>query len=195
MREPSLDVITGPMFSGKSTELLRRLNICSALGFTTLYINCNLDTRDDEDFSTHNPTIKSIGKLTSVKLDNELTIDSVRDSIDINEFNVIGIDEAQMFTGLKDTVLTLVETYHKKVIVAGLNGDFRRQKWGEIIDLIPYCEDITKLNSVCSFCSRIKNTLVDAPFTKRLTSSKETLLVGDNDNYAAVCRNCYFIKK
>ena len=195
MRQSSLDIITGPMFSGKSTELLRRLNICSELGFSTLYINCSLDTREEGGFSTHNPSIKSIGNLTSIKLDKELTIEYIKDSIILEKFNVIGIDEAQMFSGLKNIVLSLVDDYKKRVIVAGLNGDFRRQKWGEIPDLVSYCDNFTKLNSVCSICSKIKNELVDAPFTKRLTSSKETLLVGNDDKYAAVCRNCYFIKK
>ena len=192
MKLPSLDIITGPMFSGKSTELLRRLNIYSELGFSTLYINSNLDSRSDKNFSTHNPIIKSIGKISSVKLDSDLTMEDINKKIDFNNFKVIGIDEAQMFYNLKRFVIELIENYDKKVIVVGLNGDYERNKFGEILDLIPICDKLTKLNSVCSLCSKNKGKLVEAPFTKRIGDSKEKILIGGNASYHACCRKCYF---
>ena len=64
---PGIDLIIGPMFAGKSTELIRRLNIYSELGLKTLYINSSLDKRSDKVFSTHNPSICKIGKIEAKK--------------------------------------------------------------------------------------------------------------------------------
>ena len=191
MNDPSLEIIFGPMFSGKSTELLRRLNICSVLGFRTLYINSNLDERSDEDFSTHNPSIKSIGKMDSTKMDFDLSSEKINEKIGISSYSVIGIDEAQLFKNLETTVIELVEKYKVKVIIAGLSGDFRRKKFGEVIDLIPYADKVDKLNSMCPFCSKKNGMLVEAPFTKRLGNSRDTILIGGNTEYAATCRKCY----
>ena len=182
----------GPMFSGKSTELIRRLNIFSELNFPTLYINSKLDDRSNKDFSTHNPTIKSIGKIASIKLDRDFSMKLLQKNINLDTFNVIGIDEAQLFTGLEKVVIELVQKYNKKVIIAGLNGDYKREKFGEIIDLIPFADNVTKLNSVCSFCSEEKGQLVEAPFTKRMSNSVKTILIGGDSAYKAACRKCYY---
>ena len=63
--DPSIDLIIGPMYAGKTTELLRMLNLFVEFGLNTLYINSNVDTRSSMNFSTHNPTIKSVGKVDS----------------------------------------------------------------------------------------------------------------------------------
>ena len=188
----SLDIIMGPMFSGKSTELIRRLNIFSELNFPTLYINSKLDDRSSKDFSTHNPTIKSIGKIASIKLEHDFSIELLQKNIDLDTFNVIGIDEAQLFKGLEKVVIELVQKYNKKVIIAGLNGDYKREKFGEIIDLIPFADNVSKLNSVCSFCSVEKGQLIEAPFTKRMSDSIKTILIGGDSVYKAACRKCYY---
>ena len=70
---PGIDLIIGPMFAGKSTELIRRLNIYAELGLKTLYVNSSLDKRSDQVFSTHNPTIGKIGNIASKKVENLLS--------------------------------------------------------------------------------------------------------------------------
>ena len=92
---PTIDIIIGPMFAGKSTELIRRLNICAELGLKTLYVNSKLDGRSDKVFSTHNPTIGKIGKIDSKKVLDLL-------DIDFEQYDVIGIDEAQLFSEHKN---------------------------------------------------------------------------------------------
>ena len=82
----SLEIIIGSMFSGKSTELLRRLNICAEMDLRVLYLNHNFDSRGDKVFSTHNPIIGSIGKINACKVEK---IDCVKSE----NFDVIGIDE------------------------------------------------------------------------------------------------------
>jgi len=74
----------------------------------------------------------------------------------------------------------------KKVYVCGLDGDFERKKFGSILDLIPLCDKVTKLTSLCSLCK--DGTL--GIFSMRLTCDKEQTLVG-SDNYIPVCRMCY----
>ena len=123
---PGIDLIIGPMFAGKSTELIRRLNIYAELGLKTLYVNSSLDKRSDQVFSTHNPAIGKIGNIDSKKLENLF-------DVNFESYDVIGIDEGQMFSGLKNYVKNYADNYGKKLIVAGLNGDYLRQPFGEII--------------------------------------------------------------
>ena len=180
---PGIDLIIGPMFAGKSTELIRRLNISAELGLKTLYINSSLDKRSDKVFSTHNPSICKIGKIDAKKLENLF-------DMNFENYDVIGIDEAQMFSDLKNHVKNYADNYGKKLIIAGLNGDYLRQPFGEINDLIPHCDTITKLDPFCKLCAD-KKIISKAIFTKRITKSTKTLLIGGKESYLPVCRKCY----
>jgi thymidine kinase len=180
----SLELIIGPMFSGKSTELLRRLNIYAERDLKVLYVNSFLDTRTDKDFSTHNPTLKSVGKIKSKK------IKSLKEC-DYKSFDVLGIDEAQFIPDLYKDVIKLVEYYGKYVIVAGLDGDFNRNKFGEVLDLIPICDSVDKLFPFCKKCWETRKIVTKALFSKRITSGKDIIEVGAKDSYIPVCRNCY----
>ena len=181
--KPSLDVIIGPMYSGKSTELIRRLSIFAEMGFKVLYANSKIDNRSDKDFSTHSSFIKSLGKINSMKIEN---IDEIE-----NEYDVIGIDESQFFGNLKTFVTTFVETHNRKIIVTGLNGDYLRRPFGEVNDLIPLCDTITKLNPFCKLCIDRDRTVCNAIFTKRITCDTDIVLVGSKDMYIPTCRECY----
>ena len=183
---PTLDLIIGPMYSGKSTELIRRLTIFEKMNLKVLYINSKIDDRSDENFSTHSPILKSIGNISSRKVQK---LDELEDYI--NEYNVIGIDEAQFFDNLQDFVLDLVENKNKKVIIAGLSGDYKRDIFGDIISLIRYCDNITKLNPFCKICIENNNIIKPALFTKRITESDKVIVVGSQDTYIPTCRLCY----
>jgi len=182
----SIDLIIGPMFSGKTTELFRRLSICTDANFKVLYINSILDDRDLE-FSSHNETLKKNSKITFVKTNFLYEI-----AILANDFDVIGIDEAQFFPDIKYFSLNMCENHKKKLFISGLNGDFERHPFGQILDLVTYCDSITKLYSFCSICRKDKNLMIPALFTKRINvDSKVTILVGKSEYYIPVCRNCY----
>ncbi len=182
----SLELITGPMFSGKSTEILRRLLIDNAIGLRVLYINHSRDIRGSDQFSTHNPLYKErlSGKIKFLSTNNIKSV-SVLDNYD-----VIGIDEAQFFSDLVGTVSLWVDVYHKKVIVAGLTSDFQRCKFGKILDLEPLSDTFTKLHSYCQRCAKSKK-IVNALFTYRTAISKEQISVGGAESYMPVCRKCY----
>jgi thymidine kinase len=180
---PSINLIIGPMYSAKTTELLRRLSIYNDIGKRVIYVNTCIDDRTDTAFSTHN---KTIGKLPfdSVK------VEDLR-SIDVSYYDVVGIDEAQFFPNLKDIVLDWVEKRGKILVVAGLNGDFVRSPFGGILDLLPYCDGVVMLSPFCTSCIS-KGQMRSAHFTKRKRGvSGGVVLVGGKASYDPVCRDCY----
>jgi thymidine kinase len=182
---PSIDIIIGPMFSGKTTELHRRINICVDAGYKVVYINSNTDTRAD-DLSTHNTTLKKSEKITYLK-----TVNLVDVIDECKKADIIGIDEAQFFPDLITFSKTMCESFMKKVIVSGLNGDFKREPFGQIISLITLCDTITKLNPFCMVCRKEHFTMTPALFSKRLVKSDSVVLVGGNSEYIPVCRKCF----
>lgn len=185
----TLDLIMGPMYSGKSTELIRRLSIFSEMGLRVLYINSKIDTRSDDSFSTHSPVIQSLGKIVSHKVENLSEF-----SNDYGNYDVVGIDEGQFFKDLQGFVLKMVENYNIKVIVAGLNVDSDRKAFGDMISLVQYCDDITKLNPCCLQCSLKNKQLIPALFTKKITENTDRIIVGGKNEYIPVCRKCYLEK-
>jgi len=103
----------------------------------------------------------------------------------MKQADVILINEGQFFEDLYKVVVDLLKE-NKKVYVCGLDGDFERKKIGQILDLIPLCDKVTKLTSLCSIC----RDGTPGIFSMRLTDEKSQILVGV-DNYAPVCRNCF----
>jgi thymidine kinase len=187
-----LDIIIGPMFSGKTNYLLKELVVFSLMGTNVLYINHSMDNRSDKDFSTHNPILNNanLDTIKTIKTDDLYKLDKNL----FDEFIVIAIDEAQFFHGLKQFVLDLVENKGKRVIVAGLNGDFNRETFGEITTLISYCDRITKLSSFCKKCAQNKK-IKDAHFSYRICENKEKISIGGTDEYIPLCRECYLYEK
>lgn len=180
-----LDLIIGPMYSGKTNRLLNELILFATMGASVLYLNSDKDNRTDEPFSTHHPLVHSIGNIKGKK---------VNDLYDVYEecknVEIIGIDEAQFFPHLKKFVLDMVEKEGKRVIVTGLSGTFKREMFGEILQLIPYCDRLTKLNSLCMECAEHRK-IKDAHFSHRLTEENSEIVVGGKSKYVPLCRSCY----
>jgi thymidine kinase len=176
------------MYSGKTDYLLRELNIFSTMGAKVLYVNHSLDDRGDleNNFSSHNPCIGKVGLISSKK------VFDVQELLEVSkEYLVVGIDEAQFFVGLKEAVMELVEKHGKRVLVAGLSGNYRREPFGELIDLIPVCDRVTKLSSCCSLCAKAKK-IKQAHFSHRLSSEiKKDILIGAQEEYIPLCRECF----
>ena len=181
-----LDIMIGSMFSRKTTSLINELLICADLGLNVLYINHTFDNRSESHaFSPHHPFIvpKNYENIEFVSLE---SLKGVRKE----DYDVIGIDEAQFFDeSLIEFCKIHVETYKIHVIVTGLDSDFKREKFGHIIDLIPIADNITKLKSYCRDCGPKK---VEAIFSYKCSSnSKGQIDVGGKDKYKPLCRNCY----
>ncbi len=98
---------------------------------------------------------------------------------------VILINEGQFFEDLFEVVSDML-SHGKKVYVCGLDGDFERKKFGQLLDLVPLCDKVTKLTSLCSLCKNGTKGI----FSMRLTPEKEQTVVGSS-NYIPVCRSCY----
>ena len=187
----SLELISGPMFSGKTSEILRRLLIDAEIGFRVVYINHKIDTRSTGPFSTHNPLYKErLSGRTNIQFMGSDRLTGLQESV--LKYDVIGIDEAQFFPDLAKVIPHWVDIHHKKVIVAGLTGDFQRKKFGQLLDLEPMSDRYTKLKSYCQPCARSKRRkITDALFTHRIVASEATVQVGGAESYIPVCRECY----
>lgn len=182
-----LDLIWGPMFSGKTTEVLRRAFVEAEIGMKVLYINHSFDDRTDEPFSTHNPLYKE-RLSTHTHIDFLKTADL--NSVDVKGYDVIVIDEAQFFEDLALCVKLLVDLCRKHVIVCGLIGDYQRKTFGSISELLPLADSCTMLTSHCRECAKYK-IRTPAPFVHRFSGGDSKVEVGAGDKYIPVCRKCY----
>lgn len=186
-----LTVILGNMFSGKTTTLLKLLFNEAAIGLKVLYINHDRDKRSDQPFSTHNPLYKQrLNEMSNVKL---LSVKKITDVLsEIEKYDIIGIDESQFFDNLKEDVQFIVESLNKKVIVSGLSSDFKREKFGQILDLIPISDDIIHLKSYCKNCAdKEPKIITEAIFTHIKSKTNKQIQIGGIDKYIPVCRLCY----
>jgi thymidine kinase len=171
-----LEIIMGSMFSGKTSELIRRLKRHRVIGDKILVINSKKDTRNEGDvLQTHDKST-----FECVKTNNLMSVVSTKEYY---EAQVIAVDETQFFEGLRPFVEQAL-TDDKHVLLAGLDGDFRQQVFGELLELIPLADDVTKLKALCMEC--LDGTL--GPFTKRTVKNDNQELIGEADTYRAVCR-------
>jgi thymidine kinase len=191
-----LEIILGGMYAGKTSRLVEIYKQCVFCDISVTVINHSIDNRYDEELlSTHDhikiPCIKTerLFDIWTDNIDMDMThihdVYRIKDKFKVASSSVILINEGQFFPDLEEFVKILLKN-DKKVYVCGLDGDFERKKFGQILDLIPICDKVTKLTSLCSVC---KNG-TPGIFSKRITCEKEQTVVG-SDNYIPVCRKCY----
>ena len=176
-----LGLFIGSMFSGKTSKLTELHRKYTFIGKQVVTINFAGDTRYSADGMVSHDGIK-IPCIMS---------DCIRKTIDehtdeIGSADVILINEGQFFEDIYDSVVYLVETRNKRVYVAGLDGDFKREKFGKLLDLIPKCNEVVKLHAICAKC----RDGTPAIFSMRITAESDQVVIG-TDNYMAVCRSCY----
>ncbi|QHR82605.1 thymidine kinase [Brazilian porcupinepox virus 1] len=174
-----IHLIIGPMFSGKSSELIRLIRRYKLANYKCKVIKYNNDNR--------------YGNFNTLITHDSISIDAISTSllsdtiISMNDIDVIGIDEGQFF----DDIVTYSEymaNNGKIVIISALDGTYQRKPFGKVLELIPLSEKVTKLSAVCMSCFK------DASFSKRICDNKEIQLIGGNDKYKSVCRECFFKK-
>jgi len=190
-----LELILGPMFSGKTSRIVEIYKQCEFCNISVTVINHTIDNRyDDELLSTHDkvkiPCIKTerLSDVWTNSIDIEADLNTsprVQDKFKVGKSDVILINEGQFFEDLYEVVVEMLKR-DKKVYICGLDGDFERKRFGTILDLIPLCDKVTKLTSLCSLC---KNG-TPGIFSMRLTNETDQTVVG-SDNYIPVCRKCY----
>jgi thymidine kinase len=173
-----IEVIAGCMFSGKTEELIRRLRRAQIARQNVKIFKPKIDTR----FSDSSIVSHSEQSLPSVLID------------DINEVltlgkdaQVIGIDEAQFFSSDIIKVCNELANNGKRVIIAGLDQDFKGIPFEPMPQLLAIAEYITKTLAICVVCGN------PADKTQRKTISEERVIVGASDIYEARCRKCHYI--
>jgi len=171
-----LEIVVGPMFSGKTTHLINIYN--------QLYETCNIKVINYSGDTRYHSTMLSTHDKVMIPCVFTNLISDVCDESRLANIDVILINEGQFFPDLYETVYKLVETYKKRVYVCGLDGDFKRRKFGALLDLIPICDKVVKLASRCDACGN------NAIFSHRTTADNAQVLIG-SDIYVPLCRACY----
>jgi thymidine kinase len=188
----SLTLYVGPMFSGKSTHLLKDLTTFADVGMKVLYINSSLDNRNEKALSSHNSSYTSMSsKIVSIKCDLLQSLLLENSEIAPLDYNIIGIDEAQFFTDLIPFVLSCLKE-GKLVYVAGLDGNSNAMKFGDVLNLIPHATSVNKLLAICLDCKDEGKVFQNANYTYRIVSDSSEILIGDEHQYKPLCTYHYW---
>jgi len=171
-----ISLVCGPMFSGKTTEVIRRLERAHLAGKSVVFVRPPTDTRN---FITH--TRFAASWMEQVREDLA--------SLDAMAYDVIGVDEGQFQPNLRDFCLKY-SALGKHVIVSALHATSESEMFDPIVELIPHCEEIEKLNAVCTQCGSDFGN-----YTYYLSGKKTAkVVVGDGNDYTALCGECYRIR-
>jgi thymidine kinase len=164
------------MFSGKSEELIRRLRRAIIAKQRVQIFKPTIDSRSDAEIVSHSEM-----RMPSISIGSSAEL---RDKVD-HRTEVVGVDEAQFFDdGLIEAAQQLADQ-GKRVIIAGLDKDFRGLPFGPIPSLMAVAEDVTKTLAICVRCGSPANN------TQRLVESDELVVVGAQGVYEARCRRCF----
>ena len=172
----AIEVIAGSMFSGKTEELIRRLKRARIAKQSVEIFKPTVDIRYSEDeVVSHDEN-----SIRSTPVENSANILLLCGNVD-----VVGIDEAQFFDkGLVDVVIKLANM-GVRVIIAGLDMDFKGVPFGPIPGLMAVADDVTKVHAICVRCGNI------AQFSHRTSEQEQVVLLGEKDVYEPLCRRCY----
>ncbi len=193
----NLTIIFGPMFSGKTTRLIQELTkfmdvVHQKNSAKCLLLNHIFDNRNPEiGISSHGSSFKGISSLIEVKQVSCLK------NVNVEEYNVIGIDEAQFFEDL-EIVKEWVNS-GKNVIISGLIADAFMNPFGKLFTLVSFADNVIQCHSICAKCLEQHDRIITpdalsamkAAFTFRLDSSNSQIEVGAADKYIPVCRFHY----
>lgn len=171
-----IEVVVGSMFSGKTTELIRRLRLAKIAKQNVLVFKPKLDDR----FAT-----TEIVSRADVRLECR-TVEVASDIYgQAGEATVVGIDEAQFFDMELVRVCEALANAGRRVIVAGLDQDFRGEPFETVATLMAVAEFVDKVMAICVKCGNPANR------SQRIVSSSKRIVVGDTDTYEARCRKCF----
>lgn len=175
-RKGWIEVVCGSMFSGKTEELIRRLNRAKIANQKVEIFKPSVDIRYDEtDVVSHNQNSIHSTPVTS----------SLNILLMCGDANVIGIDEAQFFDNELVFVCEKLAEQGVRVIVAGLDMDYLGKPFGPMPALMAIAEYVTKVHAICMVCNDI------ATHTYRKSNDNNLVMLGELDSYEARCRFCF----
>lgn len=171
-----VELICGSMFSGKTEELIRRLNRALIAKQKVEIFKPKIDTRyDEKEVVSHDQ-----GRIRSTPVDFAEDILLLSGTCE-----VVGIDEAQFFDAEIVQVVNTLANQGKRVIIAGLDMDFSGKAFGPIPELMATAEYVTKVHAICVKCGGI------ASYSYRLSEGKQKVMLGEKDKYEPRCRRCF----
>ncbi|MCQ2307761.1 MAG: thymidine kinase [Bacteroidales bacterium] len=171
-----IEVVCGSMFSGKTEELIRRLNRARIAKLKVEIFKPGIDTRySEEDVVSHNANA-----VNSIPVENAQQI-----LFYANDVDVVGIDEAQFFGSELVDVCQQLANQGIRVIVAGLDMDFLGKPFGPMPDLMAIAEDVTKVHAICMRCGSL------AQYSYRTIAGDKLVVLGETESYEPLCRSCY----
>lgn len=171
-----IEVVCGSMFSGKTEELIRRLNRARIAKLKVEIFKPGIDTRySEEDVVSHNAN-----SVNSIPVENAQQI-----LFYANDVDVVGIDEAQFFGSELVDVCQQLANQGIRVIVAGLDMDFLGKPFGPMPDLMAIAEDVTKVHAICMRCGSL------AQYSHRTIAGDKLVVLGETESYEPLCRSCY----
>jgi len=174
----SVEVITGSMFSGKTEELIRRLRRAKFAGLRVEIFKPSVDKR----YSENRVVSHDDNSIVSTPVENASSILLLAGNVD-----VIGIDEAQFFDNSIVEVCNTLADSGVRVVVAGLDMDFKGKPFGPMPSLLAVAEYITKVHAICMRCGNL------AQYSFRKSEESQVVLLGEKDKYEPLCRYCYEI--
>jgi thymidine kinase len=176
-----LEVVLGPMFSGKSTYIHTAIHRRRAIGQRTLVIKPKLDTRHSvsNETATHDGIripCRSVAQLSEVS------------SCELTDVAFVVVEEAQFFTDLLPWILDMEGSCSdKSFLIIGLSGDSNRRPFGQMLDILPYADSIVHMNALCMRC----RNGTPAAFSHRRNDSTSQIAIGGEAEYETLCRRCY----
>lgn len=171
-----IEIICGSMFSGKTEELIRRLNRARIAKQRVEIFKPSIDTRYDEtNVVSHN---ENAIQSTPVQSSSQILLYA-------SEVDVVGIDEAQFFDDELVNVCNKLADSGIRVILAGLDMDFTGKPFGPIPALMATAEYVTKVHAICMRCGNL------AHYSHRMTADEKLVMLGETDTYEPLCRDCF----
>ena len=175
----SLEIVLGPMFSGKSSYALSYIRKQKAIQRNVVAVKPSIDSRysEEDEIVTHNQD-----KLPCLLWDSDIPVSPTRFML---QSDCIIVEEAQFFKGLP-TFCEYMLKIGKHLVLVGLDGDAHQQPFREILDCIPYANKVTKLSALCCHCK----DGTEAPYTRYKSNSNQNgsqVDVGGAEKYEAVC--------
>jgi thymidine kinase len=179
MSTGKIELILGPMFSGKTSELFRRLKRYKIAHKKCALIRYSRDNRYSSDKLFNHDKETLIIDLFSIS-------SFIDEEPDLISYDVIGIDEGQFIIDTP-SFSDRMANQGKIIIISALDGDFKRKGFGKFLnEIVPLCEEVIKLNSICHICQSEMGA-----FTQRTTDDQEIEKIGGLEMYKSTCRRCH----
>lgn len=178
-----IDVITGPMFSGKTEELIRRIHTAETAGLKVKVFKPQIESRNESEvnaIATHNKK----DSVAAMPVSSSIYI--VRESVG---YDVVAIDEAQFFDEKLYTVLRVLSDNGKWIIASGLDMDYQREPFSTMANLMVIADKIDKYTSICNICKK------PAAYSKRVVKENDRVFIGGDDSYIPCCTEHFLEKK